>query len=82
MVINPRPEDGQYRFYLGDFGFSCKYKNPNEMDKWPRDRKGFAPEHKSEGRYNPFLTDIYYVGLLVDEKFLKVRGHASDDFRN
>jgi len=71
VVIDRRPEDEQYQFYFGDFGFSCKYDNPDETDKWPRERKGFAPEHESEGRYNPFRTDIYYIGLLVREKFLK-----------
>jgi hypothetical protein len=62
-----------YRYYFLDFGFSRQFNNRDEVDE-PMDKHWAAPEYKLGDPCNPFRTDVYSVGSLVHEKFVKVRG--------
>lgn len=65
------------KYYLIDFGLSRKY---NPEDGEPQDfpiRGGdkSVPEFQGNGvckRYNPFPTDIYYLGNMIRQYFLLV----------
>ena len=63
------------RYYLIDFGLSRQYSSRNALDKPLRGGDKSAPEHQNQnGRLcNPFHTDIYYLGNLIRERFLKVQ---------
>jgi len=56
-----------------DFGLSRRYSSRNALDDPLRGGDKSAPEHGNGERCNPFHTDIYYLGNLVREFFLKVR---------
>ena len=68
------------RYYLIDFGLSRQYSSRNTLDQLLRLGDMSTPEHKQGGRYNPFCTDIYYLGNLVREHFLLVRLDLSSAF--
>jgi hypothetical protein len=65
------------KYYWIDFGIACKYR-PEERPVTERVVMGAdksPPEHKNKSkkaRCDPFATDVYYVGNLVRESFLKV----------
>ena len=61
------------RYYMIDFGLSRRYSSRNALDDPLRGGDKSAPEHGNGERCNPFHTDIYYLGNLVREFFLKVR---------
>ncbi len=61
------------RYYMIDFGLSRRYPSRDVLDEPLRGGDKSAPEHGRGGRCNPFHTDIYYLGNLVRECFLKVR---------
>jgi hypothetical protein len=61
------------RYYLIDFGLSRRYSSRNALDQPIRGGDKSAPEHRRGNLCNPFYTDIYYLGNLVRERFLKVR---------
>jgi hypothetical protein len=61
------------RYYLIDFGLSGRYSSRNALDQPIRGGDKSAPEHRLGNLCNPFHTDIYYLGNLVRERFLKVR---------
>lgn len=61
------------RYYLIDFGLSRQYSSRNALDDPLRGGDKSAPEHQSRRRCNPFQTDIYHLGNLVRERFIKVR---------
>lgn len=60
------------RYYMIDFGLSRRYPSRDVLDEPLRGGDKSAPEHGRGGRCNPFHTDIYYLGNLVRECFLKV----------
>lgn len=66
------------KYYLIDFGLSRRY---SEDEHWPpveeiiRGGDKSAPEHNLSGgahACNPFPTDIYYLGHMIQEEFLEV----------
>jgi len=59
------------RYYLIDFGLSRQYSSRNALDDPLRGGDKSAPEHQSRRRCNPFQTDIYHLGNLVRERFIK-----------
>jgi hypothetical protein len=62
------------KYYLTDFGISRHYEPdaiPLEDPIWGGDKT--VPEfQKSDEPCNPFPTDVYYLGNLIREDFLKV----------
>lgn len=60
------------RYYLIDFGLSRRYNSRNALDQPIRGGDKSAPEHRFGNLCNPFHTDIYYLGNLVRERFLKL----------
>jgi hypothetical protein len=60
------------RYYLVDFGLSRRYNSRNELELPLRGGDKSAPEYQLPRLCNPFRTDIYYLGNLVRERFLKV----------
>jgi len=59
------------RYILIDFGLSRQYTTREAMDRPLRGGDKTAPEHQSTRLSNPFHTDIYYIGNLVREHFIK-----------
>jgi len=59
------------RYILIDFGLSRQYTTREAMDLPLRGGDKTAPEHQLKTLSNPFHTDIYYIGNLVREHFLK-----------
>jgi hypothetical protein len=60
------------RYYLIDFGLSRRYHSRDVLDETLRGGDKSAPEHRRGGRCNPFRTDIYYLGNLIRENFMRV----------
>ena len=64
------------RYLLIDFGLSRQY-DPAAAPPLDRPLRGgdkSAPEHQDgETPCNPFPTDVYYLGNLVREDYIKVR---------
>jgi hypothetical protein len=63
------------RYLLIDFGLSRRYDPANgpPLEKPLRGGDKSAPEHQDlDTPCNPFPTDIYYMGNLVRERFVKV----------
>lgn len=63
------------KYYLIDFGLSLKYppnSYPIALPIFGGDRT--VPEFQTNpcGVYNPFPTDVYYIGNMIREDFLKV----------
>lgn len=61
------------RYYLIDFGLSRQYSSRDALDEPLRGGDKSAPEHRHGRPCNPFHTDIYYLGNLIREHFMKVR---------
>ena len=59
------------RYYFIDFGLSCQYLSRDAIDEPLQGEDKSAPEHRSKRRRNPFHTDIYYIGNLVRQEFMK-----------
>ena len=62
------------RYYLIDFGLSRRYSSRNALDEPLRGGDKTAPEHRLGRLCNPFYTDIYYLGNLIRQRFLRVHG--------
>jgi hypothetical protein len=60
------------RYLLIDFGLSRQYTTREVEDEPLRGGDKSAPEHRSHKLCNPFYTDIYYIGNLVRDQFIKV----------
>jgi hypothetical protein len=60
------------RYYLIDFGLSRRYASRDAFDEPLRGGDRTAPEHQRGGPCNPFQTDIYYLGNLIREEFIRV----------
>ena len=65
------------RYFWVDFGISRRYNpedgTPMEEPIWGGDKT--VPEfQRSDEPCNPFPTDIYYLGNLIRETFIQVRG--------
>jgi hypothetical protein len=60
------------RYYLIDFGLSRRYPSRNVSDSPLHRGDSLAPEHENGGWCNPFHTDIYYIGNLIRDDFMKV----------
>jgi hypothetical protein len=60
------------RYYLIDFGLSRRYPSRNVSEEPLRGGDRSAPEHHRGGWCNPFYTDIYYLGNLVRNSFMRV----------
>jgi hypothetical protein len=63
------------KYFLIDFGMSCTYPPergvPSDFPVKGGDKS--APELDDENQpYNPFLTDVYYLGNWVREYFIQV----------
>jgi hypothetical protein len=61
------------RYYLIDFGLSRQYLSRKVLDVPLRGGDKSAPEHRNVIRCNPFYTDIYYLGNLILQEFIKVK---------
>ena len=61
------------RCYLIDFGLSRHYVSREVLDEPLRGGDKSAPEHRNGTPCNPFHTDIYYLGNLVRQEFMRVR---------
>ena len=61
------------RYYLIDFGLSRQYLSREVLDEPLRGGDKSAPEHRNGTWCNPFYTDIYYLGNLVRQEFMRVR---------
>ena len=61
------------RYYLIDFGLSRFYPSRNVLDEPLRGGDRSAPEHQDGTWCNPFYTDIYYLGNLIRQEFIRVR---------
>jgi hypothetical protein len=59
-------------YYLIDFGLSRQYASRDVTDLPLRGGDKSAPEHQLRRLCNPFQTDIYYIGNLVRDQFMKV----------
>lgn len=59
------------RYYFIDLGLSRQYSSRSAMDEPLRGGDKSAPEHRSGRRCNPFHTDIYYIGNLIRQEFIK-----------
>ncbi|KAJ7152632.1 hypothetical protein C8R43DRAFT_1189593 [Mycena crocata] len=67
------------RYYSIDFGLSRRYdpdKGP-PLEEMIRGGDKSAPEHRDGDSCNPFPTDIYYLGNLLDREF--IHSHPSTD---
>jgi hypothetical protein len=60
------------RYYLIGLGSSHQYSSRNTLDVPLVDGDKSAPEHQDGKLCNPFRTDIYHLGNLIRERFLKV----------
>jgi hypothetical protein len=58
-------------YYFIDLGLSRQYLSRDALDEPLRGGDKSAPEHQSGRRCNPFQTDIYYIGNLVRQEFMK-----------
>ena len=64
------------KYYLIDFGISAQYEDVDTARDFPiagGDKS--PPEFQGQGLfswYNPFPTDIYYIGNLIQMDFLNV----------
>lgn len=67
------------RYTLIDFGLSRQYSTRDATDRPLRGGDKSAPEHRTNWPSNPFHTDIYYIGNLVREHFMKVCSIRSAD---
>jgi hypothetical protein len=68
------------KYYLIDFGISCQF-NPSDGPplEWPvvgGDKT--VPEFKTTAQYDPFPTDVYYLGNMIREQFLQVSRQYSE----
>src|SRR6266851_5069206 len=61
------------RYYLIDFGLSRHYGSRKVLDEPLRGGDKSAPEYRDGTPCNPFHTDIYYLGNLVRQEFMRVR---------
>ncbi|KAH8987525.1 hypothetical protein EDB86DRAFT_3245740 [Lactarius hatsudake] len=59
------------RYYFIDLGLSRLYPSRDAKDEPLRGGDKSAPEHRSGLRCNPFHTDIYYIGNLIRQEFIK-----------
>jgi hypothetical protein len=59
------------RYYFIDLGLSRQYLSRDALDEPLRGGDKSAPEHQTGQRCNPFQTDIYYIGNLVRQEFMK-----------
>jgi len=60
------------RYYLIDFSLSRRYFSRNALDEPLVGDDKSVPEHQYKRWCNPFSTDIYHLGNLVRECFMKV----------
>ena len=68
------------RYYLIDFGLSRQYRSRDAFDDPLRGGDRSAPEHQRGGACNPFQTDIYYLGNLIREEFMRVTFTTAPQF--
>jgi hypothetical protein len=61
------------RYLFIDFGLSRQYPTRDVTDEPLHGGDRSAPEIKSRKWSNPFHTDIYYIGNLVRDEFMRVR---------
>jgi hypothetical protein len=61
------------RYHLIDFGLSRCYDSRDVVDEPLRGGDRTAPEHQDGMWCNPFHTDIYYLGNIVKDEFIRVR---------
>jgi hypothetical protein len=69
------------RYLLIDFGLSRYYDPVNgpPLDKPLRGGDKSAPEHQDgKALCNPFPTDVYYLGNLIRDYFMRVRVYIYD----
>ncbi|KAJ6590333.1 hypothetical protein B0H10DRAFT_2092561, partial [Mycena sp. CBHHK59/15] len=61
------------KYYLTDFGLSRKYKPEERPPLEPMVGAGdkSPPEYQIGGDYDPFPTDVYYLGNLIRGEFLR-----------
>ena len=65
------------RYLFIDLGLSRQYSSRDALDEPLRGGDKSAPEHQWGRRCNPFQTDIYYIGNLVREEFMKASNRFS-----
>ncbi|KAH9023964.1 hypothetical protein EDB85DRAFT_2075234 [Lactarius pseudohatsudake] len=69
------------RYYFVDFGLSRQYPSRDAIDEPLRSGDKSAPEHQLGRRCNPFHTDIYYIGDLVRQEFMKAGNRKYNGFK-
>lgn len=64
------------RYLLIDFGHARQYDTSKgrPLDEPLRGGDKSAPEHQNGTPCDPFPTDVYYLGNMVREDYLQVRG--------
>jgi hypothetical protein len=64
------------RYLLIDFGHARQYDSSKgrPLDEPLRGGDKSAPEHQNGTLCDPFPTDVYYLGNMVREDYLQVRG--------
>jgi hypothetical protein len=60
------------RYYLADFGLSRQYTPRNAPDSSSRTHDMLTPETRLDGFNDPFSMDVYCLGNLVRENFVRV----------
>ncbi|KAH9035561.1 hypothetical protein EDB85DRAFT_868892 [Lactarius pseudohatsudake] len=65
------------RYYFINFGLSRQYTSRDATDEPLRGGDESAPELRSRRPCNPFQTDIYYIGNLIRQKFIKASNRVS-----
>ncbi|KAH8995419.1 hypothetical protein EDB92DRAFT_1971157 [Lactarius akahatsu] len=68
------------RYYFVDFGLSRQYPSRDAIDEPLQGGDKSAPEHQLGRRCNPFHTDIYYIGDLVRQEFMKAGNRKYNGF--
>ena len=61
------------RYYFVNFGLSRQYTSLDVLDEPVCGGDKSAPEHRAGRWCNPFRTDIYHLGNLIRECFMRVR---------
>jgi hypothetical protein len=61
------------RYYFIDMGFSTLFKDVNSPHLITgKLARTLAPEQKNDDPYNPFLVDIYQLGVVIEQDLIPV----------
>ena len=85
--VSPRSRTAHpVKYYWADFGLARRYPpdDPNPLEDPIEGGDKSVPEFQQDPIVpcNPFPTDVYYVGNLIREDFLKVRPFPTETGRH